>query len=156
MPDNVKVPACGSVLQIDFGDGDGFEVMGQIDSLQPTGLTKSVNETPDLECEASANVGMEEPAQNSFTQFWDPQDVTHAKVDTNFIDSKSDLSKRNVTVQEVTPTYTTGAMGASASATTREYTAQIVSVGPEALQPQGHWKRQVGLLRTSDITTTTA
>lgn len=152
----VKVPACGSIIQIDFGDGAGFVVMGLTDSILPTPQTKSVNETPDLDCGMSGDVGSEQLSQNSFTQYWDQQDTDHNRVDVNFVASKTDFSKRDVTVQEVSPSYTTGAPASTAKVATREYTAQIVSLTPEALTPQGYYKREVGLLRKSEITKTIA
>lgn len=152
----VKVPACGSVIQIDFGDGDGFTVMGQADSITIPPETKAVNETPDLDCTVSADVGTEEVSRGEFTQFWDPQDTDHAKIDTNFVESKTDLSKRDVTVQHVTPEYTTSADGSTPAQVTHEYTAQIIGKTPEALTPQGYYKRTVSLLRKSAITKTVA
>lgn len=154
--DAVKVPACGSVIQIDFGDGSGFLVMGLTDSITPPPQSKSVNETPDLSCTLSADVGQEEVSQAPFDQYWDPQDVDHSKVDLNFTQSLTDLSKRNITVQLVSPSYITGALAAVAAVVTFEYTAQIVSIEPEALTPQGYFKRSVTLLRKSAITKTIA
>lgn len=152
----VKVPACGSVIQIDFGDGDGFVVMGHCDSITLPPEMKAVNESPDLECTASADVGTEEVSRGEFQQFWDPQDLDHAKVDTNWTESKTDLTKRDVTVQHVTPEYTTNSVGATPAQVTHEYTAQIIGKTPEALQPQGYYKRTVSLLRKSAITKTIA
>lgn len=152
--DAVKVPACGSVIQIDFSGG--FIVMGLTDSITLPPVSKAVNETPDLSCKPSADVGQEEVSQSTFDQYWDPQDIDHALVDTNFAESIDDLAKRDITVQVVSPTYTTGALLAAPATVTFEYKAQIVSIAPEALTPQGYYKRSVTLLRTSDITKTVA
>ncbi|MEM0926112.1 MAG: hypothetical protein AAGJ83_08755 [Planctomycetota bacterium] len=152
----VKVPACGSVIQIDFGDGGGFTVMGLADSITMPPRNKGVNESPDLECTVSASVGTEEVSQSDFQQYWDLQDTDHAKVDLNFEESKTDLAKRDVTVQHVTPTYTTDAPSSTPSTVTEEYPAQVIGYTPEALTPQGYYKRTVRLLRTGPITRTTA
>jgi hypothetical protein len=150
----VKVTACGSVVRLDFGLGAGFETMGLTDSITPFPLSKAIVETPDLSCNASAEVGREEQSTMSFTQFWDPQDATHNKVETNFIDSKTDLTKRDIDVQLVSPDYATDTEGAEAETVTWEAVCQIVSITPEELTPDGFYKRTVVLLRKGEITKT--
>lgn len=150
----VKVTACGSIVRLDFGDEDGFETMGLADSITPFPMSKAIVETPDLSCNASAEVGREEQSTMSFTQYWDPQDAVHKKVELNFTESKTDLSKRDITVQYVTPEYTSDYEDAEPETITWEATCQIVSITPEELTPDGFYKRTVALLRKGDIEVT--
>jgi len=152
----VKVTACGSVVRLDFGDDDGFTTMGLTDSITPFPLSKAIVETPDLSCNSSAEVGREEQSTMSFTQFWDPQDDDHNKVEDNFIDSKTDLTKRDIDVQLVSPNYATDTDDAEAQTVTWEAVCQIVSITPEELTPDGFYKRTVVLLRKGEITKTIA
>ncbi len=152
----VKVTACGSVVRMDFGDGDGFVTMGLIDSITPFPMSKTIIETPDLSCNNSAEVGREEQSTMSFTQFWDPQDDTHNKIETNFTDSKDDLALRDIEVQLVSPEYIGDYSGAVAEAVTWEAVCQIASITPEELTPDGFYKRTVVLLRKGEITKTSA
>lgn len=152
----VKVTACGTTVLLDFDDEDGFEVQGLVDSVTPFGMSKAIVDTPDLSCNASAEVGREEQSQMTFTQFWDPQDLIHSKVEQNFEDSKTDLAKRDITVQLVSPEYITDADLATEKAVTWEATCQIVSITPEELTPDGFYKRSVTLLRKGAITKTAA
>lgn len=142
-------------MQIDYGDGNGFIVQGLIDDAQPASLVKSVNETPTLDCAVGeADVGREEIDRPEFTQYWDQSDANQLLVDTNLVESKTDPTKRLVTVQEVTPDFLNDL--AAATSVTREYTAQIVSATSQTLTPQGYYKRTVSLLRKSPITRTVA
>lgn len=150
----VKVTACGSAVLLDFGDVDGFQVQGLTDSITPFNMSKSIVETPDLTCNASAEVGREEQSTMSFTQYWDPQDTIHNKVETNFEESKTDLTKRDISAQLVSPEYTTDSVGADPSVVTWEAVVQIVSISPEELTPDGFYKRTVQLLRKGAITKT--
>lgn len=150
----VKVTACGSTVLLDFDDGSGFQVQGLCDSITPFNMSKAVVDTPDLSCNASAEVGREEQSTMTFTQYWDPQDTIHSKVETNFEASKTDLSKKDIAAQLVSPEYTTNSSGADASTVTWEATVQIVSITPEELTPEGFYKRTVTLLRRGAITKT--
>lgn len=152
----VKVTACGSVVRLDFGDADGFQVQGLCDAITPFNMSKTIVDTPDLSCNASAEVGREEQSTMTFTQFWDPQDEIHNKVEENFEESKSDFSLRDITAQLVSPEYTTDEEAATAAAVTWEATVQIVSITPEELTPEGFYKRTVTLLRKGAITKTPA
>jgi hypothetical protein len=150
----VKVTACGSSVLLDFGDGDGFEVQGLTDAITPFNMNKAIVDTPDLSCNASGEVGREEQSTMVFTQYWDPQDTIHNKVEDNFEESKTDLSKRDIAAQLVSPEYTTNSSGADSSTVTWEATVQIVSIAPEELTPDGFYKRTVTLLRRGAITKT--
>lgn len=150
----VKVTACGSVVRIDFADEGGFVTMGLTDSITPFPMSKAIVETPDLTCNASAEIGREEQSTMSFTQYWDPQDADHNKIENNFIASKTDLTKRDIDVQLVSPEYATSGESATAETVTWEAVCQIVSITPEELTPDGFYKRTVVLLRKGDITKT--
>jgi hypothetical protein len=130
--------------------------MGLCDSITPFGRSKAVNETPDLSCSADAQVGREEQSTMVFTQYWDPQETDQAEVETNFDDSITDHSKKDITAQLVSPDYTTGAPAAVKSNVTWEATVQIAAVEPEELTPDGYYKRQVTLIRRGAITKTIA
>lgn len=152
----VKVTACGSVVRLDFGDGDSFQTQGLCDSVTPFNMSKAIVDTPDLSCNASSEVGREEQSTMTFTQFWDPQDEIHNKVEENFEESKTDLSKRDITAQLVSPEYATDEEDALAANVTWEATVQIASITPEELTPEGFYKRTVTLLRKGAITKTVA
>lgn len=148
-----KIAACGVAVRIDFGDGDGFQTQGLTDSITPWPRTKTVIDTPDFDCDASSSVGREEQSTLVFGQYWDAQDSVHNKVDLNFEDSKTDKDKLEVTVQLVWPSYkTTGAL--TSAIVTEEAPCQIASIEPEELSPEGHFKRNVTLVRTGAITKT--
>ena len=149
-----KVTACGSAVRIDFGSG--FVTVGLCDSITPFGQTKTVNETPDLSCESDAQVGREEQSTMEFGHYWDPQDADHSLIEQNFDDSKDDLELRDLPVQLVSPEYVTDSVGAVKSQVTWEATAQIVSVVPDALEPDNYYKRRVTLVRRGPITKTVA
>lgn len=150
----VKVTACGSVVRLDFADEAGFQTQGLTDSITPFPMSKAIVETPDLTCNASAEIGREEQSTMSFTQYWDPQDLIHNKVEANFIASKADLTKRDIEVQLVSPDYATDTEDAPPETVTWEAVCQIVSITPEELTPDGFYKRTVVLLRKGDITKT--
>lgn len=150
----VKVSACGSAVRLDFGDG--FLTMGLCDSVTPFGRSKAIVETPDLSCAASAEVGREEQSTMTFTQYWDPKDEDHEEVEANFDDSIDDVSLKTISVQLVSPLYTTDSVGASATRVTWEAECQISAVTPEELTPDGFYKRTVTLLRKGAITKTAA
>jgi hypothetical protein len=150
----VKVSACGSAVRLQFTELDGFITMGLTDSITPFGRSKTIVETPDLSCQSSAQVGREEQSTMSFTQYWDPQDTDHQKVDDNFDESISDVTKRDIVAQLVSPTYETGGESATAESVTWEATVQISAITPEELTPEGFYKRTVTLLRKGPITKT--
>ena len=148
MPDPVKVSACGFVVKIDTGSG--FTTQGLVESINPWGKTKSVIDTPTLDCAGTAQVGREQTSQLSFTQYYDPQNSDMTELDTNFEDSRDDASLREVTVQLVSGAYNSD--GVSAKSVTQEATCEIVSLEQEELTTDGFWKRTVTIVRTGDIT----
>jgi hypothetical protein len=150
-----KLSGCGFVVRVDLSGGSTFTTVGLVDSISPWGRSKVVIETPTLDCTASAEVGREEQSTISFTQYYDPQDADMVAFDTNFVDSLTDPDVKDITVQLVTPSYSTDGV-AAAAAVTEEATCQIQEISREDLTPEGYYKRTVTMLRKSDITRTVA
>ena len=149
-----KVQGCGTLVLVDTGDGSAFTTQGHCDAVTPWGESKAIVNAPTLDCELTDEVGSEEQSLLEFTQFWDPTDTDHNRLDTNFSESKTDPSKKEIAAQVVTPEIPDGAGGTDT--VTFEAPCQIVSLGKESITPDGYWKRTVTLLRVGDITKTTA
>lgn len=147
-----KIHGCGTLVRIDTGDGDEFTTQGQCDAVTPFGESKSIVEAPTLECTMHSEVGKEEQSTMEFTQYWDPTDADHERIDDNFEDSKTDPSVKTIAVQLVTPSIPAAA-GAT-TVVTYEAPCQIASISKESITPDGYWKRTVTLLRTGAIAKT--
>lgn len=150
----IKLSGCGSLVRVDTGGG--FTTHGLIDSLTPWNQSKTIIDTPTLDCVASSEVGREEQSVMSFTRYWDPQDADQLEITTNFEDSISDATLKDVQVQIVTDAYITGGGAAPAKTVTYEATCQIASITPGEITPDGHWKQTITCVRTSTISRTVA
>lgn len=153
MPAGRKVSGCGTVFNLDVGSG--FFVLGHCDSITPFGLAKAIVDLPTLDCDASSEIGREEQSTCVVTQYWDPSDTDHLKVDTNFEESKTDPTKKTIVCQYTTPAILNAAGSASAEIT-YEADVQIAEITPEAITPTGYYKRTITLLRVGPITRTSA
>lgn len=149
-----KVQGCGTLVRVDTGDGSGFTTQGHCDAATPWGESKAILNTPTLDCAMTDEVGREEQSTMEFTQYWDPTDADHNRLDTNFDESKTDILKKQIDAQIITPDIDDGASGTETA--TFEAPCQIVSLGKESITPDGYWKRTVTLLRVGDITKTVA
>lgn len=145
-----KVTGCGTIVSIDFGSG--FVAVGLVDSVTPWTKSKTVLDTPTLDCASASEVGRQEQSTLTFNHYWDLQDATHYAIDTNFEDSTADQNERDIPVQLTTAGFVSG--GGSNSTVTLEATCQISAITPEEVTPEGFYKRQITLLRNGDITRT--
>ena len=145
-----KVSGCGTIVSVDFGGG--FQVIGLIDAVTPWSKSKTVIDTPTLDCASAAEVGRQENSIFSFGHFWDLQDADHEALDTNFENSTSDGTLKDLPVQLTTPGFSSG--GGAVSTVTLEATCQISAITPEEVTPEGHYKRQISFLRNGAITKT--
>lgn len=150
-----KLSACGFTVRVDLSGGSTFTTVGLVDSITPWGRSKVIVETPIMDCVASAEVGRQETSQLQFTQYYDPQDADMLAFNTNFENSTTDPDLKDISVQLVSPSYSTDGI-AAAAVVTQEATCQIQEISEEEMTPEGFYKRTVTLLRKGDITITAA
>ena len=134
-----KQVALGTIVKIGTGAADALETQNILGELTPVGNSRALIQADALEDELSVPLlGIEEASQMTFTQFWEPGDTLHEKVDALF------ASQAEKPVQITWPS-TLG---------TREFDGQVVAVTPQSLSASGAITRQVTIQRTSDITDT--
>jgi len=135
-----KQIALGTILKTDHDDNSIFEAMTLVDSITPAARERAEIEGKELGDVLDVPLlGIEAPSRMEFTQFWEPGDSEHEKLDTLF------GSKAVAGFQVVTP---------HGTPKTDDFDGQVVKLTPEQLTPSGAYKRQVTILRTTAITRT--
>ena len=150
----VKVSGCGSLVKLDFTGGGTFTTIALVDSITYWNRSKSINDTPTLDCgEDNAEIGNVEQSTLTFALYRDHQDADHEAILTNFDESISDNSKKDIACQIYVPDYSNDG-GTTSNNVTYEADCQIASIEPEDVTPDGYWKETVTLLRKGAITKT--
>jgi hypothetical protein len=130
----------GSILKTDHDDSGTFDAMTLVRQITPPARTRKKIEGLTLgDTFEVPELGIEAESEMEFTQFWQPGDTEHEKIDTLF------GSKAVLPIQLVT---------AHGTPKTDEFETKVVAIEPEAWTPDGLYARKITLLRTSAITRT--
>jgi hypothetical protein len=139
-----KITGCGTVLSMDeTGVGDAYvEVSLVANVTAPEQVYADIESNELASCENKTEAGMEEVSVASFTQYWEPGDTDHLRVDTAFT---------NKTVANWKIEFPAGY---AVSQPDIQFDGYVRRIAPQQLGPNDTLQREVEIVRKSAITQT--
>lgn len=146
----------GTILDMDPANGTTWSAVSLISVLTPPGRTRAEVEAGTLGDTFHAPAqGREESSEFTFTQYWHPNDTDHERIDDAFDGTQSGNSGDVGDVAAWRITYPHGGTASGSTAPIDTFSGWVKTIGPEQVEPNGLFSRQVTIQRTTAITRST-